>query len=72
MFASCSADRTVKIWDTRGRTGPQISINAHTSDVNVLSWNRSVGYLLASGSDDGSFKVSSLNIRINCRVLLHT
>lgn len=57
VFSSCSADRTVKIWDTRGRSGPQISFEAHTDDVNVISWNRSVGYLLASGSDDGSFKV---------------
>ena len=24
--------------------------------MNVLSWNRSVAYLLASGCDDGSFK----------------
>lgn len=60
VFASASADRTVKIWDTRGRNGPQISWDAHAQDVNVISWNRSVGYLLASGSDDGSFKVWDL------------
>ena len=59
VFASASADRTVKIWDTRGRTGPQISVDAHGEDVNVISWNPSVAYLLASGSDDGTFKVTS-------------
>lgn len=59
VFASASADRTVKIWDTRGK-GAQISFNAHTEDVNVISWNHSVGYLLASGCDDGSFKVWDL------------
>lgn len=57
VFGSCSSDKTVRIWDTRGRTGPQITIDAHLEDVNVISWNKSVAYLLASGSDDGSFKV---------------
>jgi ribosome assembly protein RRB1 len=60
VFCTGSADKTVKIWDTRGRNGPQISIDAHTEDVNVISWNRGVSYLLASGSDDGSFKVWDL------------
>ena len=32
-------------------------MNAHTSDVNVISWNREVGYLMVSGSDDGTFRV---------------
>lgn len=58
VFSSASADKTVRIFDTRGKTGPQITVSdAHTEDVNVLSWNRTVGYLLASASDDGSFKV---------------
>ena len=57
VFSSASADNTVRIWDTRGRNGPQITIDAHSKDVNVISWNRNVAYLLASGSDDGSFKV---------------
>lgn len=60
VFCSASADKTVKIWDTRGRTGPQINIDAHSEDVNVISWNKGVAYLLASGSDDGSFKVWDL------------
>lgn len=60
VFASCSSDKTVKIWDTRGKTGPQISFQAHSDDVNVITWNSTVGYLLASGSDDGSFKVRHL------------
>jgi ribosome assembly protein RRB1 len=60
VFCSASADRTFKIWDVRGRTGPQLSVNAHESDVNVISWNKKVSYLLASGCDDGSFKVWDL------------
>jgi ribosome assembly protein RRB1 len=62
VFSSSSSDKTVKIWDTRGRNGPQISIDAHNEDVNVISWNRNVAYLLASGSDDGSFKVNECYI----------
>lgn len=42
-----------------GRSGPQITVEAHNDDVNVISWNKSVSYLLASGCDDGSFKVRS-------------
>lgn len=60
VFASASADKTVKIWDIRDKSKAQISFDAHTDDVNVISWNRNVGFLLASGSDDGSFKVWDL------------
>lgn len=61
VFASCSVDKTVRIWDTRGRNGPMISVNAHKDDVNVISWSGgAAGYLLASGCDDGSFKVWDL------------
>ena len=34
--------------------------DAHQSDVNVISWNPSVAYLLASGADDGTFKIWDL------------
>jgi ribosome assembly protein RRB1 len=59
VFGSSSVDRTVRIWDTRGKSGPQITVNAHENDVNVISWNKNVNYLLASGCDDGSFKVNT-------------
>jgi ribosome assembly protein RRB1 len=59
VFMSSSSDNTVKVWDIRGKNGPQISINAHSDDVNVISWNKSVSYLVASGCEDGSFKVSN-------------
>ena len=57
VFISASSDHTVRIWDTRGKAGPQITIQAHDTEVNVISWNKKVNYLLASGADDGSFKV---------------
>lgn len=62
VFSSASADKTVKIWDTRGKNGPQISVDAHDDDVNVLSWNHNVNYLLASGCEDGGFKVWDLRM----------
>ncbi|KAJ1554523.1 histone acetyltransferase, partial [Cladochytrium tenue] len=40
VFASCSSDKTVRIWDTRTKKKSQIAFTAHDSDVNVISWNR--------------------------------
>jgi ribosome assembly protein RRB1 len=39
VFASCSADKTIKIWDARVKK-PQLSVLAHKTDVNVISWSR--------------------------------
>jgi WD40 repeat protein len=60
VFASCSVDRTIKVWDTRKRGAPALSVDAHAADVNVLSWNRTTSHLLASGADDGTFSIWDL------------
>nr|CAB3462966.1 unnamed protein product [Digitaria exilis] len=60
VFASCSVDGTIAIWDIRKGKKPCISINAHKDDVNVISWNRFASNMIASGSDDGSFSVHDL------------
>ncbi|KAK8798855.1 hypothetical protein WA158_007939 [Blastocystis sp. Blastoise] len=61
VFATCSSDRYIRIWDTRSATyEPVLSVLAHDDDVNVISWNKLVGYLMVSGSDDNSFKVWDL------------
>lgn len=61
VMASCSCDGTVRIWDTRNRSGPMISVDAHRgTDVNVIGWNPNMAYLLASGADDGALKIWDL------------
>jgi ribosome assembly protein RRB1 len=62
VFGSCSADRTVQIWDVRskGRKSVAAIDPAHESDVNVISWNRLSSYLLLSGGDEGGIKVWDL------------
>jgi len=60
LFASCSVDHSVRVWDVRetGRKKSAVHVpDAHTSDVNVLSWSPCVGELLLTGSDDGGFKI---------------
>jgi len=62
VLASCSVDKTVKIWDLRADSSKdsQLTVQAHESDVNVISWNSACTYLLASGGDEGAFKVWDL------------
>ena len=43
---------------TNDKTNPPIVIEAaHESDVNCISWNTHCDFMVASGSDDNSFKV---------------
>ncbi|WVZ54623.1 hypothetical protein U9M48_005390 [Paspalum notatum var. saurae] len=62
LFASCSVDDTIAIWDIRKGKKPCISVKAHKADVNVISWNRLASCMIASGCDDGSFSVSDLRL----------
>jgi ribosome assembly protein RRB1 len=62
VFASCSADRSIRIWDVRvkGRNSVVGVQGAHESDVNVISWNTVTTYLLVSGGDEGGIKIWDL------------
>ncbi|KAF0907265.1 hypothetical protein E2562_015768 [Oryza meyeriana var. granulata] len=62
IFASCSVDRTISIWDIRTGKKPCISVKAHNADVNVISWNRPASCMIASGCDDGSFSIRDLRL----------
>ena len=60
VLASCSVDRTIRIWDSRVREAPQLTVTAHAADVNVISWNALASHTLASGGDDGVLRVWDL------------
>ncbi|XP_068644117.1 protein HEAT STRESS TOLERANT DWD 1-like [Aristolochia californica] len=62
VFASCSVDGNIAIWDTRVGKAPAISVKAHNADVNVISWNRLASCMIASGSDDGTFSIRDLRL----------
>lgn len=61
-LASCSTDKSIKIWDLRANPShnSQITFIAHEGDANVIAWNPACAYLLASGGDEGAFKVWDL------------
>lgn len=46
VFASCSADQTVRIWDIRSKKRAGLEAKVHNSDVNVISWNKYVFFSL--------------------------
>ena len=57
IFASCSVDRSLRVWDIRTNNSMISVPNAHKSDVNVISWNRLDSVFLLSGGDDHAIKV---------------
>ncbi|SCU96875.1 LAME_0F17744g1_1 [Lachancea meyersii CBS 8951] len=61
VFATGGCDGYIRIWDTRSKKHkPAISVQASDTDINVISWNEKIGYLLASGDDNGTWGVWDL------------
>ncbi|CAI4912099.1 BAD_HP_G0043950.mRNA.1.CDS.1 [Saccharomyces cerevisiae] len=61
VFATAGCDGYIRIWDTRSKKHkPAISVKASNTDVNVISWSDKIGYLLASGDDNGTWGVWDL------------
>ncbi|KAK8961794.1 hypothetical protein KSP40_PGU022328 [Platanthera guangdongensis] len=62
VFASCSVDGNISLWDTRIGKSPTVFLKAHNTDVNAISWNRLESFMIVSGSDDGAFSIWDLRL----------
>jgi ribosome assembly protein RRB1 len=60
VVAAATCGGYVRIYDTRAPNRAMVSHKISSADVNVVSWNRRVTNLLATGNDDGVLSVWDL------------
>jgi ribosome assembly protein RRB1 len=60
IFASCSTDQHIAIWDSRARKCGMVFKASPNTDVNVITWNQLHSHLIASGDDGGLLRVWDL------------
>jgi len=61
VLVSVGSDQMAHVWDSRQRNAtPAMSIHAHSDDINVADWSGAAASMLATGCEDGSFKVWDL------------
>ena len=52
VLMAVGVDKSIQVFDTRHKTAMLTRPDAHTDDINTLSWNSTVSYLVATGGDD--------------------
>ncbi|EFN75867.1 glutamate-rich WD repeat-containing protein 1 isoform X2 [Harpegnathos saltator] len=70
VLASCSVDKTIKIWDTRASPHKACMLTAsgaHQADINVISWSRIESRFIVSGGDDGLLCIWDLRLLSSSR-----
>jgi len=57
-FCSVSSDRSIQVFDTRNGYKPVLSVfNAHSKDINVMSWSHVNDNFITTGGDDCAIKI---------------
>ena len=71
LFGSVADDQKLRIWDTRSATTnrPSHTVDAHTAEVNCLSFNPYSEFILATGSADKTVALWDLR---NLKLKLHS
>ena len=71
LFGSVADDQKLMIWDTRSSTHnkPSHTVDAHSAEVNCLSFNPYSEFILASGSADKTVALWDLR---NLKLKLHS